>query len=91
MARVPSGLIKNIQRGTIAITGSDTSNTATITSVNTAKSDIDFLGTEHSAGDATDFGRVALTNATTVTATRATGGAPTSATTTVGFQVTEYY
>lgn len=81
------GAIKSIQRGTITIAGSSTSNTATITSVNTAKSIISLLGTASTeTSTANVLAHVALTNATTVTATR--GGSTGSLV--VGYQVVEY-
>lgn len=80
------GSIKSIQRGTIAI-ASGTSNTATITSVDTAKSILFKLG-EYSTetGINNVLTALALTNATTITATRGSS----TGTTTVGYQVVEY-
>jgi hypothetical protein len=67
--------IKSIQAGTITINSNTTSNTATISSVSTAKSFVLYGG--NSGGDSSgggnpssDAGHVVLTNATTVTATR---------------------
>lgn len=80
------GAIKAIYRGTIAITGA-TSATATITSVDTSKSILTLLGFESSETTVSNTAvRLALTNATTVTASRngSTG------TVTVGYQVVEY-
>lgn len=85
----PSG-IKSIQRGTITLTGV-ASNTATITSVDTANSLLRWLGeSSNDAGVNTterSYVKLDLTNATTVTATR------TSATSNsvVSFEVVEYY
>lgn len=80
--------IKSIQRGTIAIS-SATSNTATITSVDTAKTELRVLGyTVNSAGDQQYVPRVVLTNATTITATRVAND---SISTTVSWELTEYY
>lgn len=80
--------IKSIQRGTIAIS-SAASNTATITSVDTAKSELRALGyTVSSAGDQQYVPRITLTNATTITANRI---ASDSITTTVSWEITEYY
>jgi hypothetical protein len=67
----PSSPIKSIQRGTISIAGANTSNTATITAVDTAKTMLNWLG--HTADG--DIGlrvlmQLVLTNSTTVTATR---------------------
>ncbi len=82
------GGIKSIQRGVISIAGAASSNTATITSVDTAKAVISCLGsTGTDASTNSSSGYVALTNATTVTATR--GGS--SGTGSVSWQVVEYY
>lgn len=81
------GAIKAIYRGTIAIANTATSNTATITSVDTTKALIFPLGVESTETSVANTNvRVALTNATTVTASR--GGSTGSVT--VGFQVVEY-
>lgn len=89
--------IKSIQRGTISIGGGDAVivGTATISAVNTAKSQLRHMGSV-SGGALTDVVRLALTNATTVTASRSTawdasgtnGGALTSV---VSWELTEYY
>lgn len=86
-----SSKIKSIQRGTISMTGSATSGTATITSVDTTKSELRFMGSSNTdtITDTTAISRVVLTNATTVTANRS-GTSPTG-TTVVGFEVTEWY
>lgn len=79
--------IKRLQRGTIALNGV-TTNTATITSVDTTKTILSLLGV---TSDQTDWDRassiIALTNATTITASKsnATGLA------TVAYQAVEYY
>jgi hypothetical protein len=85
------GVIRRIQTGTIAITDTNASNTATITAVNTAKSAVIYLGNISDVNVTTDrrseIPRLALTNSTTVTATRVgTGGAIT-----VGYEVVEYF
>jgi hypothetical protein len=80
------GRIKSIQRGTITITGA-TSNIDTITSVDTAKSILTMLGSESSETTVSNTSvRLALTNSTTITASRngSTG------TVIVGYQVVEY-
>lgn len=83
-----AGAIKSVQRGVITLSMGVGSNTATITSVDTSKSMIFYLGV---AGDATATNnieaRVALTNATTVTATR--DGTTNSSG--VGYQVVEFF
>lgn len=84
------GGIKSIQRGTItvALSSGAGSNTATITSVNTAKSSVHLLGfTPASQFAATAWARVTLTNATTVTA-NAAGGSDRNIV--VEYQVVEY-
>ena len=64
-------VIRRVQRGTIAITAGNTTNTAAITSVNTAKSVLSWLGQSLATGDLTDgSARLTLTSATVVTATR---------------------
>ncbi len=86
---VSAGLsIKNIQRGTILIGSGSSSNTATITAVNVAKSELHFLGQTTGNDAARNRGRIDLTNSTTVTYTAAI-------TTTTGievsFEVIEYF
>jgi hypothetical protein len=88
--------IKSIQRGTVTISENNLTATATITAVDPAKTLIMPLGFSASpTGSASDdamkesLARIDLTNATTVTATRAEGGPGTSVV--VGFQVVEYY
>lgn len=82
------GVIKSIQRGTIAITTGNTSNTATVSAVTTAKALVFHLGGEGDAS-ATNHAlvRLALTDATTITATR--NGSSNGIT--VGYQLVEYY
>jgi len=81
--------IKSIQRGTITLT-SVASNTATITSVTTANAYVAYIGHRDSdtvGNNADNWTRLDLTNATTVTATRA----GTTGTVIVSFEVIEYY
>ena len=68
--------LSNIQRGTIVLAGT-ASATATITSVDVTKTELRLLGFTFSAADAPQSVRIALTNATTITATKlpATGNA----------------
>lgn len=90
--------IKSIQRGTISFTVSDTSKTATISSVNTNKAEIRLLGMSNAytwsgnSGTQLPFGgisaRIALTNATTVTATR---GTALDSSLIVSYEVIEHY
>ena len=84
-----SSIVKSVQRGTINLAGL-TSATATITSVVTANAVVRHLGytnTDATAEARYFFARLALTNATTVTATIgiATGAGV------VSFEVVEYY
>lgn len=70
------GGIKGIQRGTVTIANDATSGTATITSVTTSKSELRMLGQSGGASStsfkaAANCVRIELTNATTITATRA--------------------
>lgn len=92
MEFIATTIINNIQQGTIAIGNAATTNTATITAVVLANSFVMFQGqTFGAATDETNFarctGQVALTNTTTVTATRNTASATTL---TVGFVVVEF-
>lgn len=96
--------IKSIQRGVINLGTSATSATATITSVNTSKAMVNFLGASSEgvlgefyydgslrgrySENGHHFVRVALTNATTVTVTRAQAN---GATAVVSYEVIEYY
>ena len=82
--------IKSIQNVSITIATSSSSNTATISSVDTSKAQIAYGGV--TGGGSTEIRSalvdLVLTNATTVTATRS--GATTNAATAKGF-VIEYY
>lgn len=76
------GGIKSIQRGTITA-----GSTATITSVNTAKSELRWLGQSGISGISTgtlaaSFFRIELTSATTITASSGTG--------TISWELTEW-
>lgn len=83
------GGIKSIQRGTIAITNSNTSATATISPVVTSKTELRFLGSQGNiAGPDGIMVTVALTNSTTVTATRASGAS--GVTVNVSWELTEW-
>lgn len=83
--------VTSIQQGTISVGASDTSNTATISSVSTSNSLIFNLGSVNASssglGEYFYFG-VELTNATTVTAERAIGTFGADAT--VGYVVVEF-
>lgn len=80
-----SGVLNSAQRGTIALSA-QTSNTATITSVNTSKAFGNYLGwlTSGSNPDAC-WGKISLTNGTTVTGTVNTSG-----TLTLGYEAIEF-
>ena len=88
----PSGgglTINNIQRGTIALTNGNASATATVTSVDTTMSLLTYLGgsTTNLNTNETDFARIVLTDATTVTATRSNSN---GSTVTVSWELVEY-
>lgn len=81
------GVLRSVQRGTIVLSAV-TSNTATIAAVNTTKYRLVMLGwynAEIQVED--DYTDLALTNATTLTATRGSG----SGTSTVSYQIEEYW
>ena len=83
--------IKNIQRGTITISGTAGTATATVTSVNTTKAELYYLGENNPNTGSSYYGgiNIVLTNATTITATR---GVPSGSTTqTIGWELVEYY
>ncbi|MCI1958582.1 MAG: hypothetical protein LKJ25_03040 [Clostridia bacterium] len=79
-------VIKSIQRGTISLS-EVYSATATISSVDTSKSVISYLGNVIPQY-VEQFARVELTNSTTITAYRSINSA---SNTVVGFEVVEYY
>lgn len=81
------GSIKSIQRGVISIANATSSATATITSVNTSKAVLSFLGAEATADDVRQLPFLTFTNATTITATRSS----TTGNQQVSFQVVEYH
>lgn len=85
-----TAVIKSIQAFSITISGGSSSNTATISSVDTTKSQIAYGGV--TGGGSTEIRSalvdLVLTNATTVTASRS--GATTNSATAKGF-VIEYY
>lgn len=76
-------LASNVQRGAISITNPSTSNTATISSVTTARTFASCAGISSGStgtgGTSRDCARMTLTNATTVTGTRGGTGIMTSA------------
>ena len=84
------GGIARIQRGTITIASASTSNTATIAAVDLSRTRVVLLGMTDEGSDTTvqkTSMRVALTNATTVTATVDAAGAGNRI---VSFEVVEY-
>lgn len=95
--KIQGGAVLNsIQRGTITITGTQQSATATISSVNTAKSRVRLLGCSSDNAANADIGnqyllwRIELTNATTVTIYRA-GSSDPAGTLTIGYEVEESF
>lgn len=81
-------IVRSVQRGTISTAG--TSNTATITAVDTAHAELVWLGLTQTANNANYSvmaGRIALTNTTTVTATLANA----NGTTIFSYEVMEYF
>lgn len=80
---VPSGL-KSVQRGTISVSGS-LSATATISAVNTAKSELRVLGWTNTT--AANTARVELTSSTVVTAYQSV----VTGTTDVSWELSEFY
>ena len=86
------GMIKSIQRGIVAILGSNAAGTATVTAVNTSKAVLTHLGSSIFVGatDAADSdGRITLTNSTTITATR--GNNASSSALNISYELVEYY
>lgn len=85
------GGVKSVQRGTITLANGVTSNTATITAVVLANTRLVYLGnTSENAGGsgaAPTVARLAMTNETTVTASRITG----TDAAIVSFEVVEYF
>lgn len=80
-----TSVIKSIQQGTITLAaGATTSGTATITSVDTAKTVVLHRGVSAAVNSGAASpelnGRLTLTNATTVTADRSAGGNQSAAT-----------
>lgn len=85
------GVLKSVQRGTISVTVAATSGTATITAVDTTKSELGFLGFTETYGTVSNnimCSGCTLTNATTVTTT--TGNAAANPVV-VGYEVREWF
>lgn len=82
------GGVKSIQRGIIALGGIATA-TATISSVNTAKSELRYLGVKSNGGTAASVcANLTLTNSTTITANTNTASAGVLD---VSWELTEFY
>lgn len=80
--------IKSIQRGVISIAIAAATGTATITSVNTSKTELRMLGFKTSGADNTFSAYLELTNSTTITATKtAVSGSPSN----VSWELVERY
>ena len=88
LSQFSGGGVKSVQRGTITVSGTSQTNTATITAVDTSKSMISFTGFSGGAMSTYDnWPRLFLTNSTTVTATR--NGSSFSVV--VSYEVIEFY
>jgi hypothetical protein len=89
----PEGMraIKSIQRGTLSFSGTNNAATATISSVNPAKTELRFLGANPLTSSSVSEGMVyiVLTNSTTITAARQSGG--NSNNPIVSWELTEYF
>jgi len=77
----------SIQRGTLQITGTSASNTATVTAVDTTKASLHIVGQTNTQGADGSNAYLVLTNETTITATRASSA---SGTTTISWELIEY-
>lgn len=85
------GGIKSVQRGIITITAANTSVTATISAVNTAKTELRYLGGgNYDSNLGAVFGRVVLTNSTTITASPSSSGTL-NGNVIVSWELTEWY
>ena len=82
--------IKSVQRGTVTVDAWTISGSATISSVNTAKSDLTLLGWSSASDDVRAVPRLELTNSTTITATRSSAGGVNAAAA-AAWQLVEYY
>ena len=86
------GLLKSNQSGYITIATSQTTNTDTISSVDTTKAVLFYLGIGTDGGvrdEDQHFADIQLTNSTTITATRDTADA--NETVDTGYQIIEFY
>ena len=80
--------IKSIQRGVLSLAGSVPSVTAAITSVNTAKTELRYMGFNGTTADSIIGAYLSLTNATTITAFKTN---TTNITSSVSWELTERY
>jgi len=80
--------IKSIQRGVLSLAGSVPSVTAAITSVNTAKTELRYMGFNGTTADSIIGAYLSLTNATTITAFKTNS---TNITSSVSWELTERY
>jgi hypothetical protein len=87
LSQFVGGAIKSIQRGTISIGNGVTTQTATVTSVDTTKSQLNFLGCYTADTAITALASVVLTNATTITGQRSSN----TSTTVVSWELIERY
>ena len=90
LSQFTGAAIKSIQRGSITLSGA-TSATATITAVNTSKTELRFLGsrTRDDTVNAWGTSTIELTNSTTITARW--DSAAFGNTNTVSWELTEFY
>jgi len=81
-----TSVIKSIQRGTITMVTPSTGVNATISTVNTAKTIVNYLGNSMDGDDSRQMARIKLTDSTTVSCNRQAniGG------TIVSYEVIEY-
>ena len=89
--RFGHGIVRNIQRGTIAVAGASSTGTATITAVDTLHSRLRVLGITSNTNNSpasTGNAYVQVTNSTTLTATR---NANDASVLTVSWEVVEYF
>lgn len=80
--------IKSIQRGVLSLAGPVPSVTAAITSVNTAKTELRYMGFNGTTADSIIGAYLSLTNATTITAFKTN---TTNITSSVSWELTERY
>lgn len=80
--------IKSIQRGVLSLAGSVPSVTAAITSVNTAKTELRYMGFNGTTADSIIGAYLSLTNATTITAFKTN---TVNITSSVSWELTERY